>query len=94
MHTNIKIPWIAIILGVFAIGTVMAGSIDYANMKPTQELIKEAKANPNGWVYVIEGNYGPNDEVPPHAIAGAWQVDDAGMIIEGSFRANPNYQSK
>ena len=81
-------------LGTLAIGIAMASDIDFTKMKPTPEMIKEAKGNPNGWVYVIEGNYGLNDEVPPHAIAGAWQVDESGKIIEDSFRANPNYQGK
>ena len=71
----------------------MANEVDFKSMKPTPVMIKEAKENPNGWVYVIEGNYGPNDEVPPQAIAGAWQVDESGNIIEGSFRENPNYKT-
>jgi len=62
------------------------------NMKPTQSMIEEAKNNPNGYVYAIKGNYGPNDEVPPEAIAGAWKVDNEGKIIEGSYQANPNFQ--
>jgi hypothetical protein len=59
-------------------------------MKPTPEAIAEAKRNPNGWVYVIEGNFKPNDAVPPEAIRGAWKVNDAGEI-EGDFILNPNY---
>lgn len=53
---------------------------------------EEARRNPNGWVYVITGSYGPNDGVPPEAIVGAWKVDGDGLIIEGSFRKNPNYK--
>jgi hypothetical protein len=53
---------------------------------------EEAKRNPNGWVYVISGSYGANDGVPPEAIMGAWKVDDAGTIIDGSFVKNPKYQ--
>jgi hypothetical protein len=45
---------------------------------------------PNGFVYRISGNYGPNDGVPPEAIVGAWSVNDAGKIC-GEFRHNPNY---
>jgi len=51
----------------------------------------EARQNPNGWVYVISGNYGPNEGVPAHAIEGAWAVDADGVIVEGSFRKNPNF---
>ncbi|GAB2811788.1 hypothetical protein [Dyella kyungheensis] len=53
---------------------------------------EEAKLNPNGWVYVITGSYGPNDGVPPEAIMGAWKVDGAGTIIDGSFLKNPKYK--
>jgi hypothetical protein len=55
---------------------------------------EEAKRSPNGWVYVITGAYGPNDRVPPEAIAGAWKVDGAGSIIAGSFVKNPNYKGR
>ena len=50
----------------------------------------EAKLNPGGWVYAIEGDYGPDDAVPPSAIKGAWKVDDRGSI-EGDFIPNPNF---
>lgn len=70
----------------------MSGENNLSNIKPTPEMINEAKNNPNGWVYAIDGNYGPNDNVPPQAIAGAWKVDSQGKIIEGSFKPNPNYQ--
>lgn len=53
---------------------------------------EEAKRNPNGWVYVITGSYGPNDGVPPEAIMGAWKVDGAGAIIDDSFVKNPKYK--
>lgn len=53
---------------------------------------EEAKRNPNGWVYVIAGAYGPNDAVPPEAIVGAWKVDEVGSVIEGSFVSNPKYK--
>lgn len=41
-------------------------------------------------MYVIEGDYGPDDAVPPQAIRGAWKVDDAGLIT-GDFLPNPNF---
>jgi hypothetical protein len=64
-----------------------------AAMRPTAEAIAEAKKHPNEHVYVIEGNYGPNDAVPPHAIKGAWKVDSKGNIC-GEFIPNPNYRAK
>lgn len=72
----------------------MAISPDLSKIEPTEPMRKEAKQNPNGWVYAIEGNYGPNDAVPPEAIAGAWKVDSTGNIIKGSFTPNPKYKSK
>jgi lysophospholipase L1-like esterase len=59
---------------------------------PTLNAIEEAKRNPNGWVYEIEGNHGSNDGVPPQAIRGAWKVNDAGVIV-GEFIPNPNFKS-
>jgi hypothetical protein len=78
----------------FLNGAAMAEKIDFANLKPTPEMILEAKSNPNGWVYVIMGNYGPKDSVPPDAIAGAWKVDSSGEIVSDSFQANPKYKPK
>jgi hypothetical protein len=58
---------------------------------PTDEARKEAKQNPGGWVYKIEGDYGPEDAVPREAIVGAWQVDENGNIT-GEFIPNPNFR--
>jgi len=57
----------------------------------SEELIAEARNHPDGWVYVIEGNFGPDDAVPPHKIKGAWKVDAKGEIV-GDFISNPNYR--
>ncbi len=72
----------------------MAEHNAFSLMAPTPEMKAEAKKNPNGWVYVIEGNYGPNDAVPPEAIAGAWKVDATGNIVAGSFQSNPKFKSR
>ncbi len=66
---------------------------DMNRRMPPSELIQEAKANPGGWVYEISGKYDPNGEVPPHAIKGAWQVNQAGEVIPGSYQANPNFRT-
>ena len=58
-------------------------------MIPSPGAIAEAKKQREGWVYQIEGNYGPTDAVPPQAIVGAWKVE-AGNIV-GDFVPNPNY---
>jgi hypothetical protein len=61
--------------------------------QPPEELIREAKANPGGWVYEISSQYDPNGEVSPHAIKGAWQVSQTGEIVPGSYQANPNFRA-
>lgn len=53
-------------------------------------MVAEAKRHPNGWVYQIEGSFGPNDAVPPQCIVGAWSVDAHGELT-GEFKPNPNY---
>ena len=58
--------------------------------KPPRTARIEARRHPGGHVYQIEGNYGPDDAVPPEAIVGAWQVDANGKIV-GEFIPNPNY---
>lgn len=78
----------------FVTGTTVPLRSHYADLEPTPEMKEEARRNPNGWVYVIRWNYGPNDAVPPEAIAGAWKVDASGNIISGSFISNPKCQAK
>jgi len=61
--------------------------------QPPPGAIAEAKTKPNGWVYEIQGPYGPDDAVPPEAIYGAWKVDENGSIA-GEFIPNPNFKPK
>jgi hypothetical protein len=61
-------------------------------IQPEFQEVEEAKRNPNGWVYRISGTYGPNDVVPPEAIAGAWRVDEEGNIV-GDFIPNPKFKN-
>jgi hypothetical protein len=61
------------------------------NMEPPPTAHEEAKRNPNGWVYKLDGNFGPNVAVPPKRIVGAWKVDGHGLI-SGEFIPNPNYR--
>lgn len=58
---------------------------------PTAAAIAEAKQNPNGWVYVMDGIAEPNSAVPPERIKSAWKVNAIGEI-EGDFIPNPNYR--
>lgn len=56
----------------------------------TPEVIESARNNPGGWVYKIEGTFGPDEYVPPEAVVGAWKVDDYGNLT-GEFLSNPKY---
>lgn len=58
---------------------------------PPKEAIEEALKNPNGWVYEIDSEFSGKEEVPPHAIKGAWKVNNVGVIV-GEFTPNPNYK--
>ncbi|HSY44119.1 MAG TPA: hypothetical protein VK811_09405 [Candidatus Acidoferrum sp.] len=60
-------------------------------IEPSQEAHAEAKKNPNGWVYKIDGNFTAHEAVPPERIIGAWKVDEHGNIT-GAFIPNPNYR--
>jgi hypothetical protein len=61
--------------------------------KQTPEMIEEARRNPNGWVYVIDGDFGPNDGVPPERIVGAYKVDATGTLTD-EYQPNPNYKPR
>lgn len=57
----------------------------------TPDVLEAARKNPGGWVYKIEGAFGPDDYIPPEAIVGAWGVDANGNLT-GEFRDNPKYK--
>jgi hypothetical protein len=46
-----------------------------------REVMGEAKLHPRGYVYKIDGGLGPNDEIPPEAIMGAWNVDEKMEVL-------------
>jgi hypothetical protein len=56
----------------------------------TDDVVRAARANPNGWVYKIEGSFGPTEYVPPEAVVGAWKVDASGNLT-GEFVPNSKY---
>jgi hypothetical protein len=58
-------------------------------MEPDASAIEAAKAQGEGWVLKLEGDYSPDEAVPPQAIVGAWKVQ--GRLIVGEFVRNPNY---
>ena len=55
------------------------------------EAHEEARRNPGGRVYQVEGDYGPDDFIPPEAVVGFWAVDDDGKIV-GDFIPNPTHK--
>jgi hypothetical protein len=59
--------------------------------EPTPAMHEEAKRNPGGWVYVVDGTFGPNDVLPADRIIGAWKVDRRGHLT-GTFKPNPEYR--
>ena len=73
--------------------TATEASLPEKKRRPPPAAVEEAKSRRNGWVYEIDGSYGPNDAVPPDAIRGAWKVDGDGNIV-GDFIPNPNYISR
>jgi hypothetical protein len=58
---------------------------------PPPALVAEARRFPGGWVYEIDGVFGPDEAVPPEAIRGAWSVGPDGTLT-GDFEPNPNYR--
>jgi hypothetical protein len=59
--------------------------------EPTPAMREEATRNPGGWVYVVDGTFGPNDVVPADRIIGSWKVDRRGNLT-GKFKPNPEYR--
>jgi len=62
-----------------------------ASVSPAPDLLAEARAHPGGWVYEVHSGYDSRGTVPPHAIRGAWKVDDDGNLT-GEYVANEKYQ--
>lgn len=81
-----------VLLSISWLNIADAEEFEFKKIKPTPEIIAQAKNNPNSWVYIIDGDYSASNEVPQHAIVGSWQVDGQGEIIKDSFLANPNYK--
>ena len=57
---------------------------------PDAAAVAEAKQNPNGWVYAMDGIADPKGAVSPERIRGAWKVNANGEI-EGEFIPNPAF---
>jgi hypothetical protein len=57
------------------------------------EMVEQALQHPGGWVYEIAPGYDPMGTVPPHAIKGAWKVDESGKLT-GEFTPNPNFRAE
>ncbi|WP_018686803.1 type VII secretion system-associated protein [Actinokineospora enzanensis] len=57
----------------------------------TLDMRASARSNPNSWLYVIDPEFGPHDEVPPWGFVGAYPVDASGEIVN-RFRPNRDYR--
>jgi hypothetical protein len=55
------------------------------------DLFSGKERNPRGWLFLIEGNFGPGEVLPPEAIRGAWAVDANGKPL-GRLRRNPKFR--
>ncbi|GAA1984963.1 type VII secretion system-associated protein [Amycolatopsis minnesotensis] len=59
--------------------------------KITDEMRRNARANPNSWLYVIDEAFDPNGPVPSWAVVGAYPVNSAGDVVE-DFHPNDRYR--
>jgi hypothetical protein len=60
-------------------------------MNPPEELRREARQFPNGWVYEIDPRWDANGEVPFEGIIRGWKVDENGLLT-GEVWENPRYR--
>ncbi len=61
------------------------------SLDPTPKEIEEASNYPNGWVYRIDGNFSDDQQIPPTAIIGAWEVNSDGRLTN-KFDVNKEYK--
>lgn len=54
-------------------------------------LVNEAKSKPGGWVYEIDRPYPADQQVPPEAIRGGWEVSADGRLT-GKYARNRRYR--
>ena len=59
--------------------------------EPTPAMHEEATRHPGGWIYVVDGTFGPDEVVPADRIIGFWKVDRRGRLT-GKYRPNPDYR--
>lgn len=57
----------------------------------TAEMRRQARQQPQSWLYLTDPAYAEATEVPPWAVIGAYEVDDRGEVLE-KFYENPNFQ--
>jgi len=55
-------------------------------------LVAAASAQPGSWVYEVDRPYPPEQQVPPEAIAGSWEVNAAGKLTGKYARNNQRYR--
>jgi hypothetical protein len=59
---------------------------------PSPELVEEARRFPGGWVYEIDGTFGPMMRCRRRR-SGGWAVGSDGQLT-GHYEANPRYRPK
>jgi hypothetical protein len=57
----------------------------------TDQMRRNARANPDSWLYVIDEEFDARGDVPPWAVAGRYPVDADGEVVE-EFHPNPEYR--
>ncbi len=55
------------------------------------QMLREAKENPDGWVYEIDPKFDPYGHVPVHGIIRAWKISASGDPT-GEVWENPDYR--
>jgi hypothetical protein len=68
----------------------MAGESLTMGLVFPERLLREARQNPNGWVYEIDSHYDPDGRVPFSGIIRAWKVSASGEPT-GEVWVNPEY---
>jgi hypothetical protein len=68
------------------------GGLMAAHILSDADLVREARRQAEGFVYVLDGRTPtPRDRVPAEDVIGAAAVN-AGELVPGSYRHNPNHQ--
>jgi hypothetical protein len=67
--------------------------VEFEMRTPPQDpaLAAAASGKPGGWVYEVDRPYPPEQQVPPEAIRGSWEVNADGKLT-GKYARNRRYR--